>query len=289
MKNILSLMLIITVMPAISANKQYNAGLDNSSWYLSNSSPIQCSLEHPIPRYGQANFVAKANKQINLDFKIDSKRAMPTSEVVQLKSVPPEWRPGAAPHLIDTVIFHQQFDGYVTNQSAWRMLNELERGQYPTFYFHDWYNNNQMISVGLSSINFNKSYDDFNNCIDQLLPYNFDDISYSTLRYKKDGSLLTQFSKKRLKMIGDYIKHDKSINVILISGYTDSYGEIEENRVLSEKRANSVKEYLSELGFNNNKIKVSGFGEKHHVADNRNILGRQQNRRVIISIEKEDI
>lgn len=289
MKKILSLTAILATMPAVSANKQYNASLDNSQWYLSSSTPIQCTLEHPIPRYGQANFVAKASKKINLDFRLESNREMPTTESVQLKSVPPQWRPGSAPELIDTVKFYQQYDGYVTKQSAWRMLNELEIGRYPTFYYHDWYNNDQIVSVGLSSINFNKSYDEFNNCISQLLPYNFDDISYSILRYKKDGSSLTKFSKKRLKMIGEYIKHDEMINVILISGYSDSYGGKYANKILSEKRANSIKEYLSKLGFSGDKIKVSGLGEKHHVADNRNILGREQNRRVVISIDREDI
>jgi len=289
MKKILPLTTLLIAMPAISSTKQYNAGLDNSQWYLSSSTPIQCTLEHPIPRYGQANFEAKASKKINLDFRLDSNREMPTTESVQLKSVPPQWRPGSAPEFIDTVKFYQQYDGYVTKQNAWRMLNELERGQYPTFYYHDWYNNDQVVSVGLSSINFNKSYDEFNNCISHLLPYNFEDISYSILRYKKNGSLLTTYSKKRLKMIGEYIKHDESINVILISGYSDSYGSEYTNKVLSEERANSVKEYLSELGFNDEKIKVSSLGEKHHIADNRSILGRDQNRRVIISIEKEDI
>lgn len=289
MKKILSLTTLLISMPVISANKQYNAELDNSQWYLSSSTPIQCTLEHPIPRYGQANFEAKASKKINLDFKLNSHREMPTTESVQLKSVPPKWRPGSASEFIDTVKFYQQYDGYVTKQSAWRMLNELERGQYPTFYYHDWYNNDQIVSVGLSSINFNKSYDEFNNCISQLLPYNFEDISYSILRYKKNGSLLTTFSKKRLKMIGEYIKHDENINVVLISGYSDSYGGKYSNKVLSEERANSVKEYLSTLGFNDEKIKVSALGEKHHIADNRNIIGRDQNKRVIISIEKEDI
>ncbi|TEW47844.1 flagellar protein MotY [Psychromonas algicola] len=289
MKRILSLTTLLISVPALSATQQYNASLDNSQWYLSSSSPIQCTLEHPIPRYGQANFEAKASKKINLDFRLDSFREMPTTESVQLKSVPPQWRPGSAPQLIDTVKFYQQYDGYVTKQSAWRMLNELERGQYPTFYYHDWYNNDQVVSVGLSSINFNKSFDEFNHCISQLLPYNFEDISYSILRYKKNGSLLTTFSKKRLKMIGEYIKHDDNINVILISGYSDSYGGEFTNKQLSEQRANSVKEYLSTLGFSDEKIKVSGLGEKHHIADNRTIIGRDQNRRVIISIEKEDI
>jgi outer membrane protein OmpA-like peptidoglycan-associated protein len=289
MKKILPLITVFITLPVLAANKQYNAGLDNSQWYLSSSTPIQCTLEHPIPRYGQANFVAKASKKVNLDFHLNSHREMPTTESVQLKSVPPQWRPGMAPEFIDTVKFYQQYDGYVTKQSAWRMLNELERGQYPTFYYHDWYNNNQIVSVGLSSINFNKSYDEFNDCIAQLLPYNFEDIAYSILRYKENGSLLTNFSKKRLKMIGEYIKYDDSISVILISGHTDSYGGKYANTVLSEKRANSIKEYLSKLGFSDEKIKVTALGEDQHIADNRTILGRDQNRRVIISIEKEDI
>lgn len=289
MKILFPFIFLFLTHPSIAADKQYHAGLNNSFWNLSNSSPIQCTLEHNIPRYGQAHFIAKASKNINLDFRLESHRQMPTTELVQLKSVPPQWKPGLASEKIGNITFHQQFDGYVTKQKAWRMLSELENGQYPTFYFEDWYNNNQVISVGLSSINFNKTYNAFNNCIATLLPYNFEDISYSVLRYKKNGALLTPFSKKRLKMISDYIKHDETISIILISGYSDSYGGSYTNQTLSENRAASVKEYLSALGFNDNKIKVTGFGEKHHVADNRTILGREQNRRVIISIEKEDI
>lgn len=263
--------------------------MDNSLWYISNSTPIQCTLEHPIPRYGQAHFEVKASKQVNLDFILHSKQAMPKTRSAILKSVPPTWRPGKASENIDIVKFHQQFDGYVTRQNAWRMLNELESGQYPTFYFKDWYNKDQITSVGLSSVNFIKSYDEFNNCIDQLLPYDFDDIAYSILKYNKNGIQLSNFSKKRLKMIGDYIKHDETISVILISGYSDSYGARHRNQQLSEQRATSVKEYLAQLGLDDNKIQVKGFGEKHHVADNRDVLGRMQNRRVVISIEREDI
>ncbi|MCG6200369.1 OmpA family protein [Psychromonas antarctica] len=128
-----------------------------------------------------------------------------------------------------------------------------------------------------------------NNCINQLLPYNFDDIAYSILKYNKNGVQLTPFSKKRLKMIGDYIKHDEHISVILVSGYSDSYGGSHHNQQLSEQRATSVKQYLEQLGLDNEKIQVTGFGEKLHVADNRDVLGRMQNRRVIISIEREEI
>jgi outer membrane protein OmpA-like peptidoglycan-associated protein len=289
MKKIILITSLFCVNTAFAMSKSYHANIDNSLWYISNSSPIQCTLEHPIPRYGQAHFEVKASKQINLDFILKSKQAMPETSVAILKSVPPAWRPGKTPEQIDTVKFYQQFDGYVTQQSAWRMLNELEAGQYPTFYFKDWYNNNQTTSVGLSSINFTKSYDEFNDCIAQLLPYNFDDISYSILKYNKNGIQLNSFSKKRLKMIGDYIKYDENISVVLISGYSDSYGGRNYNQQLSEERAVSVKKYLEKIGLEDDKIQVAAYGEKQHVADNRDILGRMQNRRVVISIEREEI
>ena len=92
------------------ANKSYTASIDNSLWYISSSTPIQCTLEHPIPRYGQANFEAKASKDINLDFILHSKRAMPESRSVTLKSVPPQWRPGSEAATLGKVKFHQQFE-----------------------------------------------------------------------------------------------------------------------------------------------------------------------------------
>ncbi len=289
MKIPLTLTLMLCINSVYAFNKNYNANIENSLWYISRSTPIQCTLEHPIPRYGQAQFDVKANKKINLDFFLQSKKALPETRLVTLKSVPPQWRPGSAAHTIGQIKFHQQFDGYVTRQKAWQILSELEDGKYPTFYYRDWYNKDQITSVGLSSINFLKSYNDFNNCIEQLLPYNFDDIAYSILRYNKNGIQLSTFSKKRLKMIGDYIKHDENISVVLIEGYSDSYGAQNRNMELSLQRASSVKEYLAKIGLSDKQIQVTGFGEKHHVADNRNVLGRLENRRVVISIEREDI
>jgi outer membrane protein OmpA-like peptidoglycan-associated protein len=281
--------LIICVNGAHASNKNYNANIDDSLWYITSSTPIQCTLEHPIPRYGQAHFEVKASKNINLDFILQSKRALPETRLVTLKSVPPQWQPGSKAETIGRVKFYQQYDGYVTRQKAWQMLSELEDGKVPTFYYQDWYNKDQITSVGLSSVNFMQSYHDFNDCIEQLLPYNFEDIAYSILKYNKNGIKLTAFSKKRLKMIGDYIKHDEDISVVLVSGYTDSYGTEQENLQLSEERASSIKDYLAQIGLDDEKIQVTGFGEKHHVADNSTILGRITNRRVVISIEREAI
>lgn len=281
--------MLILAPVATAGNKLYQANLDNSLWYISKSSPIECKIEHPIPRYGEASFKAVASKQINLSFFLFTKQGFPKSRIVTLKSVPPMWNPGSKSVTIASIKFHQQFNGYVNNQNAWRILNELESGKFPTFYYKNWFNNDQITSVGLSSINFSTSYDKFNNCIANLLPYNFKDISYSILKYDAKGIRLTPLSQKRLKMISDYIKYDEDIRVILVSGYSDSYGSAIENMEKSVKRADSVKQYLSKLGLKNDKITIASFGEKHHIADNRTKLGRIENRRVIISIERKDI
>jgi len=65
-----------------------------------------------------------------------------------------------------------------------------------------------------------------------------------------------------------------------VEGYTDSVGSEEYNQVLSERRADSVKTYLTGQGLTSTSITAKGFGEDHPVASNDTAEGRQQNRRV---------
>ena len=286
---IVPILLLSISQPTFAGSKEYQAKLNNSLWYISSSSPIECRLDHPIPKYGEAYFEVKASKKHNLNFFLLSKQGFPKSQVATLKSVPPHWLPGAEATKIAKVKFYQQFDGHVTRQNAWRILNELESGQNPTFYYKDWYNNNQVTTVGLSAINFSKSYNEFNNCVAQLLPYNFEDIAFSILKYDEDGLDLTTVSKDRLKMISNYIKYDEKISIVLVSGYSDSYGSSDENQENAKQRASAVKQYLADLGLTKDQIIVESHGEKHHVADNRDKLGRIKNRRVVISLTREVI
>ena len=72
--------------------------------------------------------------------------------------------------------------------------------------------------------------------------------------------------------------------IIVVSGHTDSRGSDEYNQGLSERRANSVSEYLIGKGVVEARIEAVGFGEKHPVADNGNAEGRSLNRRVELSL-----
>ncbi len=68
-----------------------------------------------------------------------------------------------------------------------------------------------------------------------------------------------------------------------IGGHTDSDASDEHNQVLSENRANSVKNFLVSQGITV-QISTNGYGEKRPVATNDTPEGKQKNRRVEIII-----
>jgi outer membrane protein OmpA-like peptidoglycan-associated protein len=71
---------------------------------------------------------------------------------------------------------------------------------------------------------------------------------------------------------------------VAIEGYTDSVGSEEYNQALSERRANSVRNYLTGQGIAGARLTATGRGESSPVADNSSATGRQQNRRVEVII-----
>jgi len=73
-------------------------------------------------------------------------------------------------------------------------------------------------------------------------------------------------------------------SLIDVYGHTDSTGSESFNQGLSERRAQTVANYLTSRGVNSARIRWQGFGETMPVADNSTDYGRQRNRRVEIKI-----
>ena len=68
--------------------------------------------------------------------------------------------------------------------------------------------------------------------------------------------------------------------VVEVAGHTDSTGAEEYNQGLSERRANSVKDYLVSKGVQAQRLQAKGYGESMPVASNDTKEGRAENRRV---------
>lgn len=91
---------------------------------------------------------------------------------------------------------------------------------------------------------------------------------------------------------GLYQELDRIANVLVqypqtllsIEGHTDSAGSEAYNQDLSERRANNVRNLLSQRGISYGKIAVIGYGETMPVATNETETGRRLNRRVEIKV-----
>jgi OOP family OmpA-OmpF porin len=65
-----------------------------------------------------------------------------------------------------------------------------------------------------------------------------------------------------------------------IAGYTDDRGSEEHNHVLSQRRADAVKDYLVSKGVAPSQLSSRGYGEESPIANNKTASGRAANRRV---------
>ncbi|WP_405563011.1 OmpA family protein [Polaribacter sp. Asnod6-C07] len=70
-----------------------------------------------------------------------------------------------------------------------------------------------------------------------------------------------------------------------INGYADSTGTAAYNLMLSDKRANAVKNYLVKKGINESRLTAKGFGEDNPVDTNSTRAGRAKNRRVEVKVK----
>ncbi len=281
---------LTTIASSLQAmDVHYAASPQQSQWQMITNTPLECRLVHPIPNYGEAVFSSRASKKINLDFELKMKRPMGETRDVSLVSMPPVWRPGEGADRITNIQFFQQFDGYVGGQTAWSILSELEKGRYPTFSYQEWQRRDQRVEVALSSVLFQSSYNVFSDCIANLLPYSFEDIAFTILHYDRSSVELNKRSLKRLAQIAEYIKHNQDIDLVLVSTYTDSEDSKSASQSLSERRAEVLQDYFESLGLPEDRIQVQGYGKRRPIADNASPIGKDKNRRVVISLGRTQI
>ena len=103
-------------------------------------------------------------------------------------------------------------------------------------------------------------------------------ILFPTAKYE-----LTEASKIELRRMADIFQKYPDTD-LTVDGHTDSVGSDASNQTLSEQRAASVADYLTELGVARTRMTVVGHGETMPVASNDTAEGRQANRRVEVAI-----
>ncbi len=110
-------------------------------------------------------------------------------------------------------------------------------------------------------------------------------LSGSILFRSAQSTLLPQ-AQAKLDQIATALMTIRARNLI-IEGHTDSQGSEAYNQGLSQRRSESVRDYLVQKGYPSNQIQSRGQGEGSPIANNSSAEGRANNRRVEIVIERE--
>jgi outer membrane protein OmpA-like peptidoglycan-associated protein len=103
---------------------------------------------------------------------------------------------------------------------------------------------------------------------------NMSDVLFDTGKF----TLKPTTREKLAKISGILLAHPGL--TLQIEGHTDSVGSDEMNQQLSERRADSVRDFLAEQGVAASSMTAKGFGKTQPVASNDTAEGRQKNRRV---------
>lgn len=105
------------------------------------------------------------------------------------------------------------------------------------------------------------------------------------VNFQTNSATLTADAKIKLNEVADTLSRCDTSSVFL-SGHTDSVGAASYNEQLSQKRVNSVIEYLTSNGVSANRLSGTGYGETQPIADNDSAASRKLNRRVELSLSK---
>lgn len=106
--------------------------------------------------------------------------------------------------------------------------------------------------------------------------------------FEFDKATLLPIAERKMDKIAEAVQ-TLSTRKVLISGHTDSQGDVTYNQGLSERRANTVLNALVKRGVNMSRLKARGFGQQQPIASNATPEGRQQNRRVEVLILNEGL
>lgn len=127
--------------------------------------------------------------------------------------------------------------------------------------------------------------------IDKLINFDFEIIyelpkiyTLENVHFDTGKSTLKSSSFKALNNLAEVLKNKPDLRIEL-SGHTDSDGSEESNQVLSQNRAEAVKNYVvKKSGIDPSRIIAKGYGESKPVATNDTAEGKQKNRRTDVEI-----
>jgi len=119
--------------------------------------------------------------------------------------------------------------------------------------------------------------------VDSTVKLNYETVNLPNVQFITNSDVLLPSSASDLQKLAEYLIKNDSLTAT-IYGHTDNVGKPEENLLLSQRRAESVKNFLASLGVDSQRLTAVGKGDKEPKADNNLKEGRLMNRRVEVQL-----
>ncbi len=265
----------------------YQSRLERTEWLVS-TSIYECQMEQSIPDFGRASFYHYAGESPT--FLLLSETSRMKAGKAALTTVPPFWKPGGEIRRLGYVDVKEGKSPISLDDSlTYQLMHELYNGRQVEFMRRSWFAGQQRITVGVSNVNFRGAYDQYVECLAQLLPVNFSQVERISLQYPDGEDRLEAKQLQKLEDILTFVTAPTGVQSFYIDGHTDSIGTRAENLDISKQRAESVKKILVGGGVSDEQILVRWHGERYPIASNRTAQGRAKNRRVTVRLSKDPL
>jgi outer membrane protein OmpA-like peptidoglycan-associated protein len=232
---------------------EYRTGYQ--SHWSSDTAKVMCSITQQIPNYGYVEFRQGVGQPLQFAMYVNQAPAGVGNARVRIQA--PVWRHYDQEQDLG-VIELESGKRAVAMQADWsnRLMLGLREGMQPVIHYWDAADATSDIEIMLSALNFEKSLDQFQNCLGQVLTYDVEQTSRITLYFNEDSSKLRKQATDKLDEIVEVLKVDQGVKMVNLELYSTSEGLANYNFRLSTRRARAVRDYLMKHGIAEDRILI---------------------------------
>ncbi len=276
----LALLSVFASLPAMALT--FQTRLENIEWTVEGDK-FECRLIQPITDFGAGEFVRRAGEQAT--FRLKAYNAMIGGGSATLLAAAAPWQPGRGDINLGSVRIGSGNVLFNSSQAqAGRLISGLIDGRSPVVRHSS--GDGRVSEVRLLPVKFSKAFNDYQGCVANLLPKNFEQVKQSEVGFPGESIDLDPQAKAKLQVMLEFMKADPSVNHIELDGHSDNSGNRLTNRELSRRRALAVMDFFKANGIQESQITLRFHGERYPVAPNTSATNRAKNRRVAVRLER---
>jgi len=224
----------------------YMAPLDSAAWLVEKSA-VSCRLQQAVPKYGSVIFETLAGSPQRFYTAVEQNPMRSGSSV--LIAYPPSWNPERPEQSLGSVEVGEGRQPIELDEvQTGRLLDALRAGLVPQLTRPAQGDADAVARLGLSPVNFQRAYLQYDECVAQLLPFSFAQMTTTPIRFDRDRADLDGAARKKIDLLLHYVKAERRPPKIDIDALSDDTFRRVENLELAKLRVQSINDYLVARG-----------------------------------------